>query len=80
MHAERVDGYNPLAVIDAIKRKKKILEEKNGPVLLDTLTYRFTGHSPSDASSYRTKEELDAWMEHDSIVTYRKQLVDANSC
>ena len=28
MHAERVDGYNPLAVIDAYKRKRKILEEK----------------------------------------------------
>jgi len=77
MHAERIDGYNPLAVIDAIRRKKKILEEKNGPVLLDTITYRFTGHSPSDASSYRTKEEIDAWMEHDSLVTYRRQLVEA---
>ncbi|HOJ09779.1 MAG TPA: thiamine pyrophosphate-dependent enzyme [Clostridiales bacterium] len=77
MHSERVDGYNPLAVIDAIKRKKKILDEKNGPVLLDTLTYRFTGHSPSDASSYRTKEEVEAWMEQDSLLTYRKELVDA---
>ncbi|HCC86079.1 MAG TPA: dehydrogenase, partial [Porphyromonadaceae bacterium] len=54
MHAERVDGYNPLAVIDAYKRKRKIIEEKKGPVLLDVLTYRYSGHSPSDASSYRT--------------------------
>jgi len=60
MHAERVDGYNPLAVIDAFRRKKNILEEKKGPVLLDTLTYRYSGHSPSDASTYRTKEELEA--------------------
>lgn len=77
MHAERVDGYNPLAVIDVMKRKKKILEEKQGPVLLDTLTYRFSGHSPSDASSYRTKEEVDLWMSIDAISAYRKQLVDA---
>ncbi len=77
MHAERVDGFNPLAVIDAIKRKKKILEEKDGPVLLDTLTYRFTGHSPSDASTYRTKEELDAWMNIDSLKCYRNDLVKA---
>ena len=41
MHAERIDGYNPLAVIDAFKRKKKILEEKKGPVLLDTLDIPF---------------------------------------
>ncbi|HKM29358.1 MAG TPA: thiamine pyrophosphate-dependent dehydrogenase E1 component subunit alpha, partial [Bacilli bacterium] len=59
MHAERVDGYNPLAVIDAYKRKRKIIEEKRGPVLLDVLTYRYSGHSPSDASSYRTKEEVE---------------------
>jgi len=77
MHSERVDGYNPLAVIDAFKRKIEILKEKKGPVLLDTLTYRFSGHSPSDASSYRTKEEVDAWMENDAILGYGKQLVDA---
>jgi len=77
MHAERVDGYNPLAVIDAFKRKKKILEDKQGPVLLDTLTYRFSGHSPSDASSYRSKEELEAWEAQDSIITYGESLVRA---
>ena len=77
MHAERIDGYNPLAVIDAIRRKKKILEEKKGPVLLDTVTYRFSGHSPSDASSYRTKEEVEAWMKNDSLIVFRQQLVQA---
>ncbi len=75
MHAERVDGYNPLAVIDAFKRKKNILEEKNGPVLLDTLTYRFSGHSPSDASSYRSKEEMEAWHNVDSIKDYGNELI-----
>lgn len=77
MHAERVDGYNPLAVIDAIRRKKKLLEDKKGPVLLDTLTYRFTGHSPSDASSYRTREEIDAWLQNDSLVSYKDELIKA---
>lgn len=77
MHAERIDGFNPLAVIDAIRRKKQILADKNGPVLLDTVTYRFSGHSPSDASSYRTKEEVEVWMNVDPLITFRKQLVDA---
>ena len=76
MHAERIDGYNPLAVIDAFKRKKKILEERRGPVLLDTLTYRFSGHSPSDASSYREREEIEAWMQADSIVWFEKELIN----
>src|SRR5512133_3979623 len=77
MHAERVDGYNPLAVIDAFKRKKKLLSEKRGPVLLDTLTYRISGHSPSDASSYRSKEEIEAWQQEDSILAYGNSLVSA---
>lgn len=77
MHAERVDGYNPLAVIDAYKRKRKIIEEKRGPVLLDVLTYRYSGHSPSDASSYRSKEEVEAWEQQDCIASFGKQLIDA---
>jgi len=75
MHAERVDGYNPLAVADAIKRKTALLKKGKGPVLLDVLTYRYSGHSPSDASSYRGKEEVDLWMEHDSIAWFGKELI-----
>ncbi len=70
MHAERVDGYNPLAVADAVRRKKKILLAGRGPVMLDIITYRFSGHSPSDASAYRTREEIALWQEQDCIVQY----------
>src|SRR5690554_3170855 len=77
MHAERVDGYNPLAVIDAYRRKRKVIEEKKGPVLLDVLTYRYSGHSPSDASSYRTKEEVEAWEAQDCILSFGKQMIEA---
>lgn len=77
MYAERVDGFNPLAVIDAVGRKKQILLEGKGPALLDVVTYRFGGHSPSDAMSYRTPEEVEAWKEYDPLITYRKALVDA---
>ena len=74
MHAERVDGYNPLAVADAIMRKRQVLEEGRGPVLLETMTYRYSGHSPSDASSYRTKEEVELWQKVDSIISYGGEL------
>ena len=74
MHAERVDGYNPLAVADAIERKKALLLQGQGPVLLDTVTYRFAGHSPSDASSYRTKEEVDLWRHQDSLINFGEYL------
>jgi len=77
MNAERVDGFNPLAVIEAYSRKKKLLLEGKGPVLLDVVTYRFSGHSPSDSSSYRTKEEVAAWEAADPIVEFRRQLLEA---
>ncbi|HVK02044.1 MAG TPA: thiamine pyrophosphate-dependent enzyme [Armatimonadaceae bacterium] len=80
MHAERVDGYNPLAVIDCIRRKKDILQRGDGPVLLDTITYRFSGHSPSDASSYREKTEIEEWQQVDSLLTYKTDLLKAGLC
>jgi 2-oxoisovalerate dehydrogenase E1 component len=76
MHAERVDGYNPLAVADAIERKRQVLLEGRGPVLLDTVTYRFSGHSPSDASAYRERNEIDLWREQDGLISYRRYLLE----
>jgi 2-oxoisovalerate dehydrogenase E1 component len=80
MHAERIDGYNPLAVIDAIRRKRDVIERGDGPVLLDTVTYRFSGHSPSDASSYREKNEVEAWQVVDPLITFAANLIDAGVC
>ena len=75
MHAERVDGYDPLAVADAVRRKKELLLAGQGPVLMDTITYRISGHSPSDASSYRTRDEIEAWEQADSIASFSDLLV-----
>ena len=80
MHAERVNGYDPLAVIDAMRRKRKLLIEGKGPALLDVATYRMSGHSPSDASSYRSKEELDRWGAADAIPAFRSKLSGARIC
>ena len=76
MNAETVDGYNPLAVIDVVERKKELIEKGKGPVLLETITYRLSGHSPSDASTYRDREEIDAWREVDPIITFKDKLID----
>ncbi len=76
MHAERVNGYDPLPVIDAFRRKRQVLAEGRGPVLLETVTYRISGHSPSDASSYRSKEEIERWQQADSLRAFRRKLVE----
>ena len=76
-HAETVDGFNPLAVIDAMERKLALLRNGQGPVMLETITYRFSGHSVSDQNAYRTKEEVEAWKKVDPLITYPASLVEA---
>lgn len=74
MNAERIDGFNIFAVIDATKRAKDLLEGRKGPVLLEVLTYRYEGHSQSDANTYRTEEEINEWKTIDPVIAYREDL------
>ncbi len=78
MHAEVVDGSNVFAVSDAVDRARKKLILGQGPILIDCQTYRFSGHSPSDASSYRNKEEIETWRELDPVSNYRQSLLSAS--
>ena len=75
MHAERVNGYDPFAVIDAVTRKKDLLLRGEGPALLDVVTYRVSGHSASDASTYRSEEELEEWRKADPVRAYKEKLI-----
>jgi len=55
----------------------ELLRNGQGPVMLETITYRFSGHSVSDQNAYRTKEEMDAWKEVDPLTTYPAALIEA---
>ena len=77
LHAETVDGTNPLAVMDAVARKRALLVDRQGPALLDVECYRFVGHSTTDANAYRTREEIDAWRAVDPIASFSAALQDA---
>jgi 2-oxoisovalerate dehydrogenase E1 component len=77
MHAETVDGTNPLAVLDAVRRKRDLLLAGQGPALIDAECYRFVGHSTTDASAYRTKEEIEGWRSLDPIVSFAAGLKTA---
>ena len=77
MHAERVNGYDPLAVIDAFRRKKEILAEGRGRCCWTRSPTAISGHSPSDASSYRSREEVEHWQAADSIQAYRERMLSS---
>ncbi len=78
MRAEAVNGMDPLAVRDAVRRAIECCRSGEGPVLLECLNYRFMGHSLSDnGTTYRSDEEKDAWMDVDPILSYPRALVAA---
>jgi 2-oxoisovalerate dehydrogenase E1 component len=77
LQSEVIDGNNPLAVIDAMRRKRAAIERGEGPVLLDVIAYRQSGHSPSDASAYRDREEIELWKRVDPITEFGAQIIDA---
>ena len=76
MRGESVDGKDVLAVYDKVSELAKWIREGNGPVLLECFTYRFRGHSMSDAATYRTKDEVEEEKSKDPILKLRKVLID----
>ena len=64
-----VDGQNVFAVRDAMRAAVERARADYAPTLLEVKTYRYTGHSMSDAVSgtYRTKEELEEARKRDPI-------------
>jgi TPP-dependent pyruvate/acetoin dehydrogenase alpha subunit len=64
---ETVDGNNVLAVYEATLRAAADCRTGHGPVLLELLTYRRTGHSRRDACHYQPKDEREAWFSRDPI-------------
>jgi len=64
---ERVDGNDVLAVYEAARSAADDCRHGRGPVLLELLTYRRTGHSRRDACHYQPKEEREEWFGRDPI-------------
>jgi 2-oxoisovalerate dehydrogenase E1 component len=78
MHAEVVNGMDVLAVRDAVLRAAELCRAGEGPVLIESSTYRYYGHSLSDPrNEYRTKDEEEAWRAVDPVARLSDQLVAA---
>ena len=70
----RLDGNN---VVEVYQRASEAVERARagqGPTLLECLTYRWFGHHEGDPGiSYRPKEEIAAWREHDPIALFKAE-------
>ena len=70
-----VDGNDVEAVYFAAKEAVEKARSGNGPTLIECKTYRQCGHSRTDAAPYRTKEELNSWLERDPLKLCREKLI-----
>jgi len=67
MPAKVVNGMRPEDVHNAIEEAADRARRGDGPTLLDIRTYRYKGHSMSDPQKYRSKDEVNDWMDKDPI-------------
>ncbi len=70
-----IDGNDLSAVAEAVHTAREHARHGYGPSLIESLTYRWRGHSKSDRNRYRTKEEIAGWMERDPIPRFADMLV-----
>ncbi|HVW68633.1 MAG TPA: dehydrogenase E1 component subunit alpha/beta [Steroidobacteraceae bacterium] len=71
---QTVDGNDVLAVLEATARAAEECRAGKGPVLLELLTYRRTGHSRRDPCHYQPKDERQWWAERDPLERFAEQL------
>jgi len=69
-----VDGNDFFAVRDGVAQHAAACRAGQGPVLLECVTYRLSGHSRGDPRVYRSREEEAAAWENDPILRLETHL------
>lgn len=74
---EIVDGNDILSVAEVTKRAIERAKRGEGPTLIEAKTYRWRGHSRSDARKYRTRDEEKEWRTfRDPIALFKEKLTN----
>src|SRR5258706_1973600 len=74
---EQIDGMDVISVYETMTQAVERARAGEGPSLLEIKTYRFRGHSMTDPSYYRTREEEHQWRTTlDPIGIFEKKLLD----
>ncbi|MEE8388027.1 MAG: pyruvate dehydrogenase (acetyl-transferring) E1 component subunit alpha [Acidiferrobacterales bacterium] len=77
MKASQHDGMDIDIVMEAAVDAIKFVREEQKPYFIEFMTYRYRGHSMSDAKGYRTREEEAEWEKRDPIKIYTERLKKA---
>ena len=71
-----VDAMDPEKVAEVAYEAVERARRGDGPTFIEARTYRFRGHSMSDAEPYRTKEEVALKKEEDPIVLVKNRILE----
>ena len=71
-----VDGNDVIGLLDVFSKCKTRALEGEGPSLIEAKTYRWKGHWTGDPEVYRTREEVEAWMQKCPIKKFRAYLLE----
>ncbi len=71
-----VDAMDPEKVAEAMHEAIERARSGGGPTFLELKTYRYRGHSMSDAQKYRTKDEVAEYQKIDPITQVKQRLLD----
>lgn len=74
MPGKTVDGMELDEVHEVASEAVDWARSGEGPTLIEAVTYRYLGHSKSDANLYRTRDEIQEWREHDPIQRFAMSL------
>lgn len=76
MVAHKVDGFDAIGTWRALRSAVASIRDSGGPVFVECVTYRLTGHSGTADYSYVPKEELDAANQRDPAPRFKELLLD----
>ena len=74
-----VDGQDVLAVYQVAMQAAQRARSGAGPTLIETDTYRYSGHFIGEQTmvpAYRTDDELSEWLKRDPLVIFRSWLLE----
>lgn len=79
MPAVIVDGFDPVAVYNAVSQARAHAASGNGPMLVEAKCYRFLSHTTDDDDkTYRSRDEVEAKRELDPVPRFERRLLAAS--
>ena len=75
MPCEPCDGMDPVQVAKTMSKAISLARSGGGPSFIEMKTYRYRGHSMSDAQHYRTKSEVEEYRKIDPITQVKEMIL-----